>query len=76
VAANYSSAVTHVVLWPLGWSRQQLAGGALQLDITGAAGHPHTVQLSAGEVRDIAEGKRVSESSSTDSGHSHTVTFN
>jgi len=34
------------------------------------------VQLSAGAVRDIAEGKRVSESSSTDSGHSHTVTFN
>jgi len=55
---------------------QQLAGGALQLDITGAASHPHTVQLSAGEVRDIAEGKRVSESSSTDSGHFHTVTFN
>ena len=55
---------------------QQLAGGALLLDITGAASHPHTVQLSAGEVRDIAEGKRVSESSSTDSGHSHTVTFN
>jgi hypothetical protein len=54
---------------------QQLAGGALLLDITGAASHPHTVQLSAGEVRDIAEGKRVSESSSTDSGHSHTVTF-
>ncbi len=55
---------------------QQLAGGGLQLDITGSAGHPHTVQLSAGEVRDIAEGKRVSEDSSTDSGHSHTVTFN
>jgi ABC-type Fe3+-hydroxamate transport system substrate-binding protein len=55
---------------------QQLAGGALQLDITGSASHPHTVQLSAGKVRDIAEGKRVSEDSSTDSGHSHTVTFN
>jgi hypothetical protein len=55
---------------------QQLAGGALLLDITGSASHPHTVQLSAGSIRDIAEGKRVSEDSSTNSGHSHTVTFN
>jgi hypothetical protein len=55
---------------------QQLAGGAIQLDITGAADHPHTVQLSAGSMRDIAEGKRVSEDSSTNSSHRHTVTFN
>jgi hypothetical protein len=55
---------------------QQLAGGALLLDITGGASHPHTVQLSAGSIRDIAEGKRVSEDSSTTAGHSHTVTFN
>jgi phage tail tape-measure protein len=55
---------------------QQLAGGALQLDITGTASHPHTVQLSAGAIHDIAEGKRVSEDSSTNSGHNHTVTFN
>jgi hypothetical protein len=53
-----------------------MAGGALQLDITGSATHPHSVQLSAGEIGDIAEGKRVSKSSSTNDGHSHTVTFN
>jgi hypothetical protein len=29
VAPSYSSAVTHLVLWPLGWDRQHLAGGVL-----------------------------------------------
>ena len=42
-----------------------MAGGALLLDISGAAGHAHTVQLTAGDIRDIAEGKRISEDSST-----------
>jgi hypothetical protein len=55
---------------------QLTAGGALQLDITGSATHPHTVQLSAGEVMDIAQSRRVSKESSEDTGHSHTVTFN
>jgi len=55
---------------------QQTARGALRLDITGTASHPHTVELSAVDVRDIAEGKSISKTSSTDTGHSHTVTFN
>jgi outer membrane biosynthesis protein TonB len=55
---------------------QLTAGGTLQLDITGSASHPHTVQLSAGEVMDVAENRRVSKESSTDAAHSHTVTFN
>ena len=53
-----------------------MAGGALQLDITGSATHPHTVQLSAGDIGDIAEGRRVSRGSLMNDGHSHTVTFN
>jgi hypothetical protein len=52
------------------------AGGAFNLDISGSAGHPHTVELSAAEITSIAGGQRVSKESSTDMAHSHTVTFN
>jgi hypothetical protein len=52
------------------------AAGALSLDITGTADHPHTVTLSADEVQQIAAAARVSKDSSTDASHSHTVTFN
>jgi hypothetical protein len=52
------------------------AGNAINLDITGGANHPHTVQLSVDEVNQIANGQRVSKNSSTNSAHSHTVTFN
>jgi hypothetical protein len=48
----------------------------ISLDIRGSADHPHTVMLSAAEVSSIAAGTRVSKESSTDSAHSHTVTFN
>jgi hypothetical protein len=52
------------------------AGNALNLDISGTAGHPHRVQLSSTEVSQIAGGTRVTKASSTDDGHSHDVTFN
>lgn len=52
------------------------AAGALSLNITGTADHPHTVTLSADEVQQIAAAARVSKESSTDASHSHTVTFN
>lgn len=55
---------------------QLSAGGALSLNIQGASSHPHVVDLSAAEVKAIAGGGRVSKASSTNSGHSHTVTFN
>jgi hypothetical protein len=55
---------------------QLTAAGALSLDIRGQADHPHTVALSADEVRAIAANQRVPKSSTTDDGHSHTVTFN
>lgn len=51
-------------------------GGELDLDIRGTASHTHTVSLSASDLTEIAGGKVVAHDSSTDSGHSHTVTFN
>jgi hypothetical protein len=54
---------------------QLLAGGALQLDIRGTAGHTHSVALTAAEVVSIRNGSViVTETSKTS--HSHTVTFN
>ena len=52
------------------------AGAALNLDISGSAGHTHRVQLSGAEITQIANGTRVTKTSSTDDGHSHDVTFN
>ena len=57
------------------------ANNAVVLNIRGSATHPHTVELSAAEVGQIAGGQRVSKTSSTDNSpdagiHSHTVAFN
>ena len=52
------------------------AGNALSLDITGTSDHPHTVEITAAEVGQIAQGMRVQTTSSSDTGHTHTVTFN
>ena len=57
-------------------SAQLQASGAAALHIRGTADHDHTVDLSAGEVGQIAAGTRVTKDSSSDSGHSHSVTFN
>jgi hypothetical protein len=55
---------------------QLQAGGALQLDISGEAGHSHIVDLPAPAVQEIREGRAVqTESTSTDA-HTHVVTFN
>jgi hypothetical protein len=55
---------------------QLTAGGTLSLSIQGSATHPHTVDLTAGDMTAIAANQRVSKESSTDDSHSHTVTFN
>lgn len=55
---------------------QLAAPSAVSLDIRGAADHPHTVTLTEAEVAAIAANTRVSKESSSDTGHSHTVTFN
>lgn len=55
---------------------QLTAGGALALDIAGSGGHSHVVSLSAAEVVQIRDGQRVAKESSSEQGHTHTVTFN
>jgi hypothetical protein len=55
---------------------QLQAGNAVTLDIQSTANHPHTVELTAQQIQAIADGQRVSQDSSTDQPHSHTVTFN
>ena len=62
-------------------SAQLTANNAISLQIRGGATHPHTVELSAQEVGQIAARQRVSKTSSTDDSpdagvHSHVVTFN
>ena len=55
----------------------ELAGGAaVTLQIRGSANHPHSVELSAGEVQSVAAGQRVSKESSNNDAHTHDVTFN
>ena len=55
---------------------QLTAGAAVSLTLTVGDGHTHAVTLSAAEVTQIAGNTRVSKESSSDTGHSHTVTFN
>ena len=57
-------------------SAQLTAGGDLSLDITGSGNHPHTVELTAANLAAIAAGQQVAKGSSTNNGHSHSVTFN
>jgi hypothetical protein len=52
------------------------AGGAVQLDIAGDAGHPHRVDLPAQAVQEIRDGRSVQKDSTTTDGHMHVVTFN
>jgi hypothetical protein len=55
---------------------QLTTGNAISLDIRGQATHPHTVAITQAEMGQIAANQRVSKNSTTDDGHSHTVTFN
>ncbi len=52
------------------------AGAAYSLDIQGSASHTHTVEITVADLTAIAANQRVAKESSTDSSHSHTVTFN
>jgi hypothetical protein len=49
---------------------------AIPVDIRGNATHPHLIELTVSQLSTISGGGRVSVVSSTDDGHSHTVTFN
>ena len=55
---------------------QITAANSVTLDIRGTADHPHTLSLSAAEVGMIGSSQTVAKTSSSDDGHSHTVTFN
>jgi len=55
---------------------QITAAGALSLNIMGNATHAHTVTLTASQVQQIGAKQQVAVTSTTDSGHDHTVTFN
>ena len=54
---------------------QQQAGDAVMLGLSSGDGHTHTVSFSAGQVQTIAAGGSATSESSTDGGHSHSVTF-
>jgi len=54
---------------------QLAAGGVLQLNIQGAADHPHMVELSADDLQKIKTQQSVSRECSSTSAHTHMVTF-
>ena len=55
---------------------QLTAGNDLMVQLTTGEGHTHSVSLTGAEVVQIRGNTRVSKDSTTDAGHSHTVTFN
>jgi hypothetical protein len=55
---------------------QLSAGNAVTIELTLGSGHTHTLSLSANQVASIAANQHVSGVSSTNSGHSHDVSFN
>jgi VCBS repeat-containing protein len=55
---------------------QLMAGSMVSLDIRGSSTHPHTVNVSAAQMQTIAARQQVAIVSSSDDGHTHTVTFN
>ena len=55
---------------------QMTSANAIAVDIRGQATHPHLIELTASQLTTISNSGRVSVNSSTDEGHSHTVTFN
>jgi hypothetical protein len=48
----------------------------ISLDIQGQATHAHTVSLTQAQVMSIAARTQITVTSTTDSFHNHTVTFN
>jgi hypothetical protein len=54
---------------------QITAGGAVALNIQGQATHNHTLSITQGDLANLKNRIAITETSSTDSGHSHAVTF-
>jgi len=55
---------------------QLTAGGDVTLQLTEGSGHTHSCSLTGAEVVQVRDNVRVSKESSSNSGHTHTVTFN
>jgi hypothetical protein len=54
----------------------QISGAnAVSLDIQGNATHPHTVDVTQADLRNLQSRQVVSKDSTNNSGHQHTVTF-
>jgi hypothetical protein len=56
-------------------SIQIMAGSFVALDIRGTATHTHTLSISQANLTSLRNRQTVTSDSTTDSGHSHTVTF-
>jgi hypothetical protein len=54
---------------------QLAAGNTLTLTITGAADHPHVVELTAADLGRLSSNQSVSKDTSVMAAHHHTVTF-
>ena len=54
---------------------QIAAGNTITLTITGAADHPHVVELTGADLGRLANNQSVSKDSSVMAAHHHTVTF-
>jgi hypothetical protein len=55
---------------------QLTAASAITVDIRGDATHPHSVSLTADDLRRIGQRAQVTKDSTNDNGHLHVVTFN
>ena len=69
ISANHGHTVTIT-------SAQLSAGGDVTLLLTEGSGHTHNVSLTGGEVVQVRDNQRVAKESTSNSGHTHTVTFN
>lgn len=69
ISSNHGHSVTLT-------AAQQEAGADVRLTLTSGGGHTHTVSLTAADVATVVAGTQWSKNSSSDSGHSHKVTFN
>jgi hypothetical protein len=55
---------------------QLTSAETIRLDIMGQATHNHVVELTAADLTTIRNRQQVAKQSTTESAHSHTVTFN
>jgi len=72
IARCFSRRLTH----PTFAFHHRTSPTTIALDIQGTATHTHTVNLTQAEVTSIAARMQITSTSTTDSFHNHTVTFN